>query len=383
MSRICSSLVVACVVCIGTTHPAMAVTMNTVFVGDPGNAGSPQPQGTFGAVPYSYRIGEYEVTNAQYAEFLNAKAASDPLALYNTFMGSEVRGGITRSGADGGYSYAAKTDMSNKPVNFVSWYDAVRFTNWLHNGQAAGNTESGAYLLEGGGVVPTNALTIARSSGALWGLPNENEWFKAAYYQPAAAGGDVDSYWQYPTASNGAPAVASAVNTIGPTRGDIANPGPNVANFFQGADWNGQNGNVTTVGTAGNTSHYGTFDQGGNVWEMNEELTGSVARVLRGGSWVSSTSNLAASFRFDTNGQGGSLESIDVGFRVVEVPEPSSLAITVAALVGICCWRIRRRDCRNRQSVNQIDSTSCLHSQRSLTCKQFTKGSAHTRHTQF
>lgn len=40
------------------------------------------------------------VTNAQYVEFLNAKAASDPHGLYNTNM-ANFNGGIVRSGSDG------------------------------------------------------------------------------------------------------------------------------------------------------------------------------------------------------------------------------------------------------------------------------------------
>ena len=57
--------------------PAPAVNIETVLVGNPGNAADTQmmSDGTtgYGAVPYEYRIGKYEVTNAQYAEFLNTK----------------------------------------------------------------------------------------------------------------------------------------------------------------------------------------------------------------------------------------------------------------------------------------------------------------------
>jgi hypothetical protein len=49
----------------------------------------------------------------------------------------------------------------------------------------------------------------------------------------------------YPTQSDAIPTVGTANAT-----GDISNPGANVANYFFGADWNGQNGNVTTVGSA-------------------------------------------------------------------------------------------------------------------------------------
>jgi hypothetical protein len=184
---------------------ALAVTIPTVPVGNAGNAGEVQSQGTFGAVSYDYLIATTEVTNSQYAEFLNFKAASDPLGLYNTSMGSNARGGIARSGAGtipDPYVYTTKTDMGNKPVNFVSWYDAIRFANWLHNGQGNGDTETGAYTLEGGTATPSNGLSITRNSGAIWFLTNGDEWYKAAYHQPAAQGGDSDDYWLFPTASN-------------------------------------------------------------------------------------------------------------------------------------------------------------------------------------
>ncbi len=61
--------------------PAQAVVnIDWVTVGDPGNACDSHPYGCPGAVAYEYRIGKYEVTNAQYAEFLNAVAATDTMA---------------------------------------------------------------------------------------------------------------------------------------------------------------------------------------------------------------------------------------------------------------------------------------------------------------
>src|SRR5262245_47333035 len=82
---------------------ASAVTMAWTPIDNPGNACDPQSQGCFGAVGYAYSIGTYEVTYAQYAEFLNAKAASDPLGLYHTNMSSGATGfgSIERSGTSG------------------------------------------------------------------------------------------------------------------------------------------------------------------------------------------------------------------------------------------------------------------------------------------
>jgi len=76
--------------------PAGAVDIEWVLVGDPGNAPDTAANcyaADCGSVSYDYYISKYEVTNAQYAEFLNAKAPTDPFGLYNESMG--FAGGIT------------------------------------------------------------------------------------------------------------------------------------------------------------------------------------------------------------------------------------------------------------------------------------------------
>jgi sulfatase modifying factor 1 len=131
------------------TSAAASVTIHYVSVGHAGNAADPTTG--FGAVAYDYRIGKYEVTNAQYCEFLNAVDPSGANAndVYNAVMGSD-RGGITfTSYSVDGAKYTIMSNMGDKPVNSVSWYDAARFTNWMHNGQGSGGTETGAYTLNG------------------------------------------------------------------------------------------------------------------------------------------------------------------------------------------------------------------------------------------
>ncbi len=307
---------------ISLVTPAFAVvSIDYVNVGNVGNAAdfTFDPAG-YGAVAYAYQIGKYEVTNAQYADFLNAvdPGGANANGIYNTNMGSNARGGITyTSGAASGSKYTIRTSMGDKPVNYVSWYDSARFTNWLHNGQGAGSTETGAYTLSG------NTGIITKNVGATVWLPSEDEWYKAAYYDPTP-GASGNNYWLYPTQSDTVPTRGTA-NTIG----DISNPGANVANYAAGAVWGTpvQNGNVTTVGSAAANNYFGTADQGGNVREWSDAVIGS-SRGLRGGAWSFSELLLRAAFR------GLILpsdEDLNVGFRVASVPEPSGLVLTMLA----------------------------------------------------
>ena len=291
--------------------PASSVVIDWVSVGDAGNACDVQSQGCFGAVAESYQISETEVTNAQYAEFLNAVAATDTYALYNTFTGAD--GGITRTGSSGSYSYSAIGGRESLPVNFVSFFDTLRFANWLHNGQGAGSTETGAYTLNG-----SDPLGVTRNGDAMIFLPSEDEWYKAAYFDGA-------SFLGYPAGTDTQTVCAAAGATA------------NTANCLFVV------GGVTDVGSyTGSFSPYGTFDQGGNVVEWNETIISASNRGLRGGSWIGNVGDLAASFQVDVN---PTIETIDVGFRVASIPEPvpepgMGLQLSLGALV-LAVWRRR------------------------------------------
>ena len=126
-------------------------SLETVPVGNKDNAGEwsgesyggTGPDLICGAVGYNYNIGKYEVTAGQYTEFLNAVAGVDTYGLYNTNMWSQLYGcKIQRSNSDGTvgdpHQYQVAADYANRPVNFVSWGDAARFVNWLHNDQPMG-----------------------------------------------------------------------------------------------------------------------------------------------------------------------------------------------------------------------------------------------------
>lgn len=296
---------------------ASAVTIDWTFVSDPGNACEAQAPGCFGHVPYGYTIGTYEVTNAQYAEFLNAKAVSDPLGLYNTNMSSGF-GGITRSGFPGSFTYTAIAGRESMPVNFVSFYDALRFANWINNGQSSGDTETGAYTLEGGTSTPSNGTTVLRNAGAAIALANEDEWYKAAYYDATTA-----SYFVYPMGANTQPICVVPANT------------PNTANCDNSV------GTPTIVGSyTGSASPYGSFDQGGNLNEWNEAIVSipaGPARVLRGGMFDRHWSTLGSGSRFSASATD---QTYDKGFRVVPEPGTNLMQwVGATAVLALAGWR--------------------------------------------
>lgn len=328
-----ASAVAAAIVllCLGTV--AQAVTIATVPVGDAGNpgelsgsgAGGYGPDRVCGSVSYDYNIGKYEVTAGQYTEFLNAKAATDTYGLYNTNMWSSWGGcKIQRTGSQGTYRYSVAADWANRPVNFVSYWDACRFANWLCNGQGTGSTETGAYTLNN--YNGRDGRTITRNPGWKWAVTSEDEWYKAAYYK----GGSLDAgYWDFPTKSNTAPA----------NRVLEADPG-NSANYYVGGHCIGSPYYRTNAGEFENSaSAYGTFDQAGNVWEWNETIvwtTGSdVCHDLRGGCFGDiGVFNLQAWDRHA--GQPPTLDDMSFGFRVVRaVPEPSSMLTLAGGLISL------------------------------------------------
>jgi hypothetical protein len=270
-----------------------AVNIETVPVANTGNTGEWSGQsygGGFGpnricgAVNYEYNIGKFEVTASQYTEFLSAVAKTDTYGLYNTSMWSNAYGcKIQRTGSSGSYTYSVASDWANRPVNYVSFWDACRFANWLHNSQPtglqnAGTTEGGAYTLNG--YNGTDGRDIQRNPGSTWAVTSEDEWYKAAYHKND---GDTGNYFDYPTSTNSAPS------------NDLTTPdGGNNANVWDNGYTIGSPYWRTPVGEFElSESPYNTFDQGGNVAEWNEAIVYLVGsdepwRGMRGGAFGSS-----------------------------------------------------------------------------------------------
>ncbi|MBJ7391145.1 MAG: SUMF1/EgtB/PvdO family nonheme iron enzyme, partial [Chthoniobacterales bacterium] len=294
-------------------------------VGNPGNPdedseGENVQNAGVGYVGQEFEIGTTEVTNLMYARFLNAVAKSDALyGLYSAEMGSSPRGGIVRSGSNGSYTYTVKPGFGGRPVNYVSVFDAMRYCNWLHNGmpttggQNASTTEDGAYKLNG-----TNPPEMARRSfGAKYFLPDQDEWHKAAYYDPAGTGSASEDYWLFADRSPMGPGGNFGVPRNKP------------------------------VGTTSGTSYYGTFDQDGNIREWLDASIVADERLVAGGGCVVTEDEedptIFFAVRNEPESENFQAEELDLGFRVarpvagavvaqetvpllVEVGQPGNLA---------------------------------------------------------
>lgn len=333
------SVLLAAAFLAASTAATANVAIDTVLIGNAGNAAQSSANRNhgqsggdgFGAVSYDYHIGTYAVTNTQYTVFLNAVASSDPHGLWNSSMGSNVHGGISRSGNDGSYTYSVRTatsgfnngqSMGNMPVNYVSFWDAARFTNWL----TTGNTETGVYVLDPTGI-SENTITRDATAWANGGvaIASENEWFKAAYYNPGTS-----TYALYATGSDTAPTatVPNSTDANSVNRDGSLSPASNT---------------VTPVGAytlAG--SHYGTFDQAGNVLEWNDEILFIGGRGLRSGSFLNHENVLQSSF---VDVATPTIEANSLGFRVsslAPIPEPSAYAAILGCL-GLTIAAVRRK----------------------------------------
>jgi formylglycine-generating enzyme required for sulfatase activity len=229
--------------------------------------------------------------------------------------------------------------MGDKPVNYVSWFDAARVSNWLMNGATgSSSTETGAYTLVGG---QTTGTAPAVNPGATFYVPTEDQWYKAAYYN---GGSTSAGYWDYATQSDTFPTAVTADSTGIGSAGSTGN----FANYRSGADWNSQDGNVTTVGTNGGASAYGAFDMSGNLYEWND-LTGAAgsSRGLRGGGWLNFPFNMSSSDRLTF---APSFEDNNIGFRLASpvasgVPEidPATGGSALSLVAGVLAMIEQRR----------------------------------------
>ena len=269
---ISSSFLVFIIVTISTVLQAMTY----VEISDPSNP--PDTSGK-GSVPYSFAMSLTELSANDYVEFLNSVASTDTYALFKSLDPNSTQL-VVRSGVAGYYTYSANTTNGTKPVS-VSVTGMLRYINWLHNSKPSGaqkssSTENGAYTFYG-----QNSYTLRNQDARFW-LPNENEWRKAAFYDPVSK-----SHRLYPHGNvNPTPAVGS-------DSGDVANPSPTTYVYNATLWGSNTSSRPMSVGTSGSYSAWGVLDLAGNQWEIFEPVSPGLLDIdLIGGSHGTTSSSL-------------------------------------------------------------------------------------------
>ena len=272
------------------THGSTTINMDFVTVGNPGNAADTHGDG-YGAVSYTYNIGKYEVTKNQWDAVVGANT-TDLLDDPGSWSGDQ-------------------------PVASISWHDAAMFCNWL----TSGDVTLGAYTInDSGEVTGIDRASAVGTYGTAYVLPTEDEWYKAAYYDPSKPGGA--GYWDYST-KHDEPSVPDGIDSSGDTEFDAVFPDgydqaqPNVDGVLPDGYNQGQPNDVDNAGVL---SAYGTMGQSGNVLEWNENLIGSSWRGVRGGYWWVYYHNQRALRAIDRYNRPPTQEGDYLGFRVASIP---------------------------------------------------------------
>jgi len=263
MKILIMALCVLAVVNVAAATTIRGIDFDFVIIDDANNA--PDTNG-YGAVGYNYYISKYEITNGQWNTFVSFAGAPTGNPSY-------------------AYDSSAYYTGDQQPTNYVSWYEAAQFCNYL----TSGDKSRGVYQFSGNNVNPSDFLGIDRAAaeatyGTIYFLPTEDEWYKAAYYKP-----DSNDYSLYANGTDTAPLTSDTC-------------------YGQSTPYTGP----WNVGT-GTEEQNGTYDMMGNVWEWNETLINSV-RGIRGGAFYTGDNTLASSYRDLISSPD--YENDAIGFRV-------------------------------------------------------------------
>jgi formylglycine-generating enzyme required for sulfatase activity len=318
-----------------------------VTIGSPGNApwqGSTPPNPNDraigrGSVNYEYRIGRFEVTTAQWAEFFTAaydRPANDriPHLLPPDHWGAQPAAGV-----NGGTRYIVPAGKEMLPVGDISWRMAAIFCNWLCNDKRTDRAAflSGAYDVSTFGYFQVSFTDqVTRSPGAKFFIPTWDEWLKAAHYDPNKNGQAQGGYWQYSITSDTVPIGGRPPGWPGSSgRGQVN------AGWADGSQYSVQLGAYPTV-----QSPWGLLDTGGATTEWTEGVVtfsgGDNYRIFEGSWWTD------GSPENDWIGSRGgtdlpSIPTFEHGFRIAAaIPSPSVSGVCAFAATVWCRTRKRR-----------------------------------------
>ena len=298
---------------VGTGSAEPNATITFVSVGDVANADYISANGTgdwppvgsagdgFGGVPYEYEIDKFAIKGCD-------------IDAYNLDPANATKQITTTNSA--GYD--------STPAVGLSWNNCARYINWLNEKEG----EQPAYNFTTGGVNDNITLwdstsawqnggeNLFRHKYARYFIPSEDEWIKAAFYNPNYGGVGVAGYHRYPHPG------LDPLNTNPPQTSVAGGTAPNTTHWkFSAAN----DGGRAPVDFAGGLSHYGTMGQSGNAYEWMETTVDGLNdvvfagnRALRGGTATIGTYSKLT------------IDDYVSGFNPVQIPGPSGFRVARA-----------------------------------------------------
>ena len=311
-----------------------------------------------GSVGYAYRIGRFEVTTAQWAEFFNA-AFDRPV---NDRIPHIVAPDTGNWGAvsatptvQGGRRWRVPAGSEMIPVGDISWRMAAIYCNWLCNNKSTAREAflSGAYDVSTFGFATPSGGSwtdqAARSPGARYFIPTWDEWLKAAHYDPnkVNSDGSVGGWWQYSTTSDTAPRYGPPGATVtDPNTGAVlgaaqANAGYSAFTFPGSDPFSVPLGAYPAV-----TSPWGLLDTAGGSAEWTESILGDIDRARRFDGSNRLDDAFAASLSDSVRYVGGEyphIPTFEFGLRIAAVvPAPGVCAAWAGVFFTLSARRHRR-----------------------------------------
>lgn len=246
-----------------------------------------------GSVAYDFRIARTELSVGQWLEFVNTIGPLDTDRRFR-FIGLT---GLREDLSYPGPGYRMEFDpfypnAADLPLQGLSWRNAARFCNWLHNGRQASleSLEFGAYDTSTFGENPDNSFTdqITHTPGARFWIPTLDEWMKAVYFDPNQAGPGQAGWWEYPNSSN-TPLVPGV---------------PGIGQTSAGLDFTDLGFGISLGAYPDQQSPWGLLDASGGISEWVEEPVFGPPFTRRG--LLGSSLNIETSLGLDRIGQVGS-----------------------------------------------------------------------------
>jgi len=222
-----------------------------------------------------FYIGKYEVTTAQYCDFLNSAEVEVRNGL--VWMGDTLLCDTRQSSRYSRLQYDGKRFMvlegkERHPVTGIRWHGAAAYCNWLSVQQKLKPCYSKNWKCD--------------FSANGYRLPTEEEW------EYAARGGLHSPYRIFPWGDDANPARANWPHSGDPFENG-EEPYTTPVGYYDGSNHDGYQ-------TLDGSNGYGLYDMAGNVWEWCNDLysessaypeigkpmpDGKIYHVLRGGSW--------------------------------------------------------------------------------------------------